>query len=456
MSIANENSTAQADANKAALVAASLLTPMQRIAEESANQAEFYQAAFTLVAKSARAKWGEVNFQQNGQMVSRTFLDDEKLNPQILLELTSTLAVESQVVNQPKSRVIQTGKSTFCLTTCPFTDEQGDSEGSATLFAQVADETVVTQFEDFLVACVEVMRNCCKRIQAESNADAQRSTREEIQLTALGKAAKFSDARELCFALTNSFCRKYNCQRTAIGLVQNMHIKLQSISGMDSFVENSPVVVDIRQAMEECYDHKNRIVIQHQNQNVGVQSDNFFLNKRLHEQTGGAAVCSVPIRSNGEVVGVLNLQRDLAEPFTEDEVKTLEESVEAYAPALEMLRKANKTVSSHVKEKAREKFQSTFFGSSRKRKIFGYAMAAAAIWFVLGYMPFSPKIPCTVQSQSAMKVSDKSTQLRIPVFGCPNQIVQSRSRRCDSIWKCVRSCHCRSRNRRFERSVGWR
>ena len=405
MSITTETSNIQQPIDKAAHVAASLAAPLRNIAANSSDQAEYYSAAFKLIARAAHAKWGEVNFEQRGQMLSRTYISDKNLNPEVLLDLTTTLAVESQVINRTKSRLIEVGDKTFCLTTCPFSDEKGQSVGSATVFAQIASQNVLPELEKFLTACVEVMRMCGEQSQTTTEPEVKKpDTKADAQLTALGKAAKFSDVRELCFALTNNFCQKYGCQRSAIGLVQNNHIKIQSISGMDNFVDNSPVVVDMRQAMEECYDHGERIVVQHRSEGVGVESDQFFLNKRLHEQTGGSAVCSVPIRSEGEIVGVLNLQRDLAHPFTANELQSFEQSLDAYGPAFEMLRKSSMTISSQIKTKVRETVQSTFFGAG-KRKYAALALLAAAIWFVIGPMPFSPKIPCTVQSQSSQQIA---------------------------------------------------
>lgn len=404
MSVATDNpNPIKASDGKVTDVATSLMMSMKRIADRTSSLADYYEAAFELIAKTAKAKWGEINLQEGGRTLSRTYAVNEKLNAQALLDLTTTLAVESQVVNEPKSRLAESGGKTFCLTTCPFNDERGQSLGSLTLFAQIASSEIQSEFEGFISTSIDVMQQCRKTEQPEPISEQE--AQQQSQLTALEKATKFSDIRELIFALTNSFCQKFNCQRTAMGLIHNQHIKLQSISGTDSFVENSPVVVDIRQAMEECYDHGNRIVVQHKSLETEIESDQFFLNKRLHEQTGGAAVCSVPFRSNDEIVGVLNLQRDLSQPFTTTEVESIEQSLNAYAPALELMRKVSQPISTHVKDKVRQRFKSTFAGSALKRKIAGLALLASLLFFFIGYIPFSPKIPCTVQSRSAKKIA---------------------------------------------------
>ena len=114
MSVATDNpNPIKASDGKVTDVATSLMMSMKRIADRTSSLADYYEAAFELIAKTAKAKWGEINLQEGGRTLSRTYAVNEKLNAQALLDLTTTLAVESQVVNEPKSRLAESGGKTF-------------------------------------------------------------------------------------------------------------------------------------------------------------------------------------------------------------------------------------------------------------------------------------------------------------------------------------------------------
>lgn len=134
-------------------------------------------------------------------------------------------------------------------------------------------------------------------------------------LSAVNQSPKFAGA---AMALCNELVSRWNCERVSIGLLRGRYVKLQAMSHTEKFSRKMQLVRDLEAAMEECLDQDLEILAPADEQATYVHRAGGQLARRE-----GGCVLSLPLRHEGEVFGVLTLERPGDRPFAAEEIESL-------------------------------------------------------------------------------------------------------------------------------------
>jgi hypothetical protein len=100
---------------------------------------------------------------------------------------------------------------------------------------------------------------------------------------------------------------KLACQRVSLGLIQGAEIRLKGISNSPAFDPRTTLVQNIEEVMEETR-QLGALVTYRNDQPEDVASMNAHW--RLSQAQGSDYICSIPMRDNNQVIGVLVLERN--------------------------------------------------------------------------------------------------------------------------------------------------
>lgn len=139
--------------------------------------------------------------------------------------------------------------------------------------------------------------------------------------------------RQAGFAFCNAVSSQWKADRISFGLLKGRAVKVMAMSHTEQISRKMTLVQHIESAMEECADQDTEILVPH-----GPEADYISRNTReLAQQHGPAAIASLPMRKQGEVVGALTLERDPQQPFTANELELLRVLCDMATPRLVQL-----------------------------------------------------------------------------------------------------------------------
>ena len=349
-----------------------------------------FESSLNTIAAHFDAFWGLLELQAGGRTLTREFKSRE-MDTSELLEYAYTLSVDAQMDARSKGKAIPSPEGSYAAISSPVMDPQSDVVlGTMTFFTRLETPEKAKQMVREVEKAISYICALKPSVPA-ANVSAQ-SKEKDGELTAFLGAAKYDDVRGLCYALVNSYCKKLGCQRTAIGLVEDNAVTLYAVSGLETIVDNSPAIVNIRQAQEECLDQNQRVIVQEPTTESAAQSDGLLIHRRWHQQASGAAVASFPIKVDGEIAAIFSFERNLTEPFSSEEAEKVEQTIQSFGPAIKVMKRSNRSLRSHFSQKFHTEVIKPF-----KNKAVGLSALLALAFFVLGWLPYRPTVPCTVE-----------------------------------------------------------
>jgi multidrug efflux pump subunit AcrA (membrane-fusion protein) len=182
------------------------------------------------------------------------------------------------------------------------------------------------------------------RKQCMSEAQQKLMLRETLEL--LDVAQQGASAGTMGAIMCNELKRRFGCTRVSIGLVQREFIRLAAVTGADEVDRNAPAVECLEEAMEECAAQDVEVVYPAP---ASAEADPAQRRvTRAHDDLsrkfGPAAILSLPLRVEGDLVGVVVLERDGSDPFPAGAVPLLRLVAETIGPALWTRRLADRGV----------------------------------------------------------------------------------------------------------------
>jgi len=293
----------------------SLQEALQSIASTSISRRDMFESSLNAIAKHFGALWGLLELQAGGRTITREYKSRD-INTSELVEYAYSLSIDAQMDARSKGKAIPSPQGDYAAIASPIMDPHSD-----VVFGTMTFFTALESPEKAKRMVIEVERAIAYITALKPHApppeSQQTSKQKDGELQALLGAAKYDDVTGLCFALVNSYCRKLGCQRTAIGLVEDNQVKLYAISGLETIVENSPAIIGIRQAQEECLDQNRRVIVQQPTTESAAKSDGLLIHRRWHQQASAAAVASFPIQveDHDSVLWPSDQSHEAFEPF---------------------------------------------------------------------------------------------------------------------------------------------
>lgn len=112
----------------------------------------------------------------------------------------------------------------------------------------------------------------------------------------------------VAMALVNEIATRHQCSRVSLGWHDGAYIRVKAISGTDNFEKRMAVVQKLEAAMEEARDQDEEIVWPAASDSEAIERDH----QEYAEVERVPALLSVPVRIDGDPIGVLTLERTTA------------------------------------------------------------------------------------------------------------------------------------------------
>ena len=228
----------------------------------------------------------------------------------------------------------------------PLWDGLGNRVGCVVCATQVANKPDalfrLSQLER-LAIFLALFRKTEKQASSSGEGRAQKASTD-----VLAKVSGYRSQTELAFAITNGIRGRTDCDLVALALVKKQKVRMLSISGADDVKGKSPGVKAMISAFEEALDAKATIVWP---QGRDWLDQDQPRNNRLHAQwsetAGGSHVVSIPLFADDVCVAILGMRKPGSEHFSPDQIENLKQTCGSYAPALELVERANRGLLTH-------------------------------------------------------------------------------------------------------------
>ena len=171
-----------------------------------------------------------------------------------------------------------------------------------------------------------------------------------------------------------------------------------SISGMDTVRRQSPGVVHLRGAMEECLDAGTPIAFDRAGGWATDQmSQSYRLHKQWHTATQGDAVVSIPLREAERICAVISIRKRADAPLSSEQIDSVRERVEPFMPALRLTDRAARSFVRHARDSLGESIKAVMAPRRLGRKITVGLALVAVTWFAFGTVNYDLTVPCIVR-----------------------------------------------------------
>ncbi len=137
--------------------------------------------------------------------------------------------------------------------------------------------------------------------------------------------------------LCNELNFRFKCTRVSLGWLKRGYIRVQALSHMEQFEKKMDAVQILEAAMEEAFDQDEEVVFPKAGQHYAIVRDH----GAFAQDQGVKYIVSIPIRKDGEGIGVLTCEREDG-PFLEKEVNLLRLICDQAAPRLSDLKKSDR------------------------------------------------------------------------------------------------------------------
>ena len=183
--------------------------------------------------------------------------------------------------------------------------------------------------------------------QRELAIQQQRSAQGGMLLDTLLALLGERSLRESALMLVNRLGREFDCQQVQLGLARRHSVRVLAMSHAAWFDERTEAVNLAAQAMHEAFDQRQRIVWPAPDGETGRVVE---AHRRYAESQRFVALCSLPLVTGSQVVGVLMLERN--RDFEAHELEFLDTLALALAPIIELKREAEQGVLARAGRKA--------------------------------------------------------------------------------------------------------
>jgi hypothetical protein len=292
------------------------------------------------------------------------------------------------------------GDTKYALLFTPITDAGGGTIGGIAMVTTCRDQ-------DHAAGRLAALEAATGMISAAVDlVETRRSGSTSAPKQATAHAGGVTTPEELAFSITNNLRNKLGCEQVALGMVHHRRMVVLSISGLDDVSRQSPGVVHLRGAMEECLDADSPLVCQaEQGWDAERMTDGHRLHRQWHGAAKGDAVASIPLKADDKTVAVLSLRRRADQPFKPALLEEVRQRVEPYAPTLLLTRRASRGLLGHAVDTLVETVGRLTRRERHGPKVIAGALVLTLLWFIFGTGVYNLTVPCTVAPRQLRHVS---------------------------------------------------
>lgn len=210
-------------------------------------------------------------------------------------------------------------------------------------------------------------------------------------VSAVNRQSKFVSC---AMAFCNEAASQWQCERVSLGFLAGKYVQLKAMNHTEDFSRKMKVIQNIESAMEECLDQNIEIVSPAPDEVTYIRRSADELSK----QDGPESVVSLPLRRNGEAVGVLTLERAVDKPFSIDEIETIRLACELCTARVNNLYEYDRWFGATIAAKARN-FLANFLGPQHTwAKVAAILCFAAILFLIFAKGEFRAKSPFVLEA----------------------------------------------------------
>ncbi len=202
-------------------------------------------------------------------------------------------------------------------------------------------------------------------------------------------------------ALCNEIATHWRADRVSLGLLAGRYVKLRAMSQTEHISRKMALVGAIESAMEESLDQD--IEVLHP-----VPAGAMLVNRAAQELStkhGPSAVCSLPMRRAGEVIGVVTVERPIDQPMNPEEVAFLRMAVDLFTPRMAELAESDRWFGARLADATKRGLGGVLGPKHTWAKVGAIALLAGVLALVL--------VPGTIRVEAPFKFQ-AVTQRSIP------------------------------------------
>ncbi|MEO1510895.1 MAG: HlyD family efflux transporter periplasmic adaptor subunit, partial [Planctomycetota bacterium] len=163
-------------------------------------------------------------------------------------------------------------------------------------------------------------------------------------LVVLDRAQQGTDAKAMASLMVDELRRRFGCTRVSIGLINADRIRVMAVSGSDDLDKHAPAVEALEAVMEETALQDTEVLYPAPE---AIESDPaqrrvIQEHARLSESFGPSSIVSLPLRIEGDLIGVVVLERDQTDPFPAASLPLVRLLAEFVGPAVYTRRLADR------------------------------------------------------------------------------------------------------------------
>ncbi len=223
------------------------------------------------------------------------------------------------------------------------------------------------------------------------NLDMQRLRLAMETLSAVNEHNRFAGAG---MAICNEVASRWGAERVGLGFLKRRYVHLKALSHTEKFNRRMKLVQDIEGAMEECLDQD--VEILHPSSPEATYVDRAAA--QLSKRHGPSNILSVPLRRDGEVEGVLTLERPADSPFEIEEIEALRLVGELTTARLVTLHRTDRWFGARFAGWARKGISSFLGPKHTWLKVAAILIFGAAIFLTFAKGQYKAEAPFVVQA----------------------------------------------------------
>jgi multidrug efflux pump subunit AcrA (membrane-fusion protein) len=262
---------------------------------------------------------------------------------------------------------------------------EGQVEGASVLLTPIAG--------DAEEALTRLALTCAKfetfiwRQRAIAEIEHKTRLRETLEL--LDAAQQGASAEAMGALMCHELARRFNCTRVSIGMIRGERIRLAGISGSDTIDRRGAAVETIEAAMEECASQDREVVYPPppEHEEDPAQRRLCRAHETLSQKFGPSAMVSLPLRVEGDLAGVILLERSADDPFPASVTPLLRLIAEFVGPSLWARRLADRGLLAVTRDQMRQLGVAIAGPRHTGKKIIGLILLIALVVSAIPWMP---------------------------------------------------------------------
>jgi len=330
--------------------------------------------------------------------------------------------LDSRYRNLANARTYLDSKSNsrFAILACPISFTSDACQGSiAVVVAYTSREQMASQLQELqtVISMAATMALDVGKSTTKKSVDASGDP------ASASRAAGYRSLTEFAFAIVNNLKAKLGCESVSFGVVRKQHVKLLCMSGASFVDEKSTGTHQLEQVMDECLDANEICCLQNQQDRSPNFSSGYLLHRSWQGASGGAAVASIPLQIDGEIVAILSLRHVPGQTFSREQLEKVRELAAPLMPGALLLDRADRRLRDHAWTYTKQLIADRLETDTWTRRVIFGAILGLVFLIAFGKQTYYITVPSTIFPSDEREISTPFEGTIAEVFVRPGDSV---------------------------------